>query len=183
MCVAVRNCVRAMTSSGKQAPRWTLSSKFTFLQWFEKRGAQTLHRGSSGRLLCCSFHLCSLQDPHCPPQLCKGPAPLPPCPLPLPRRALPSASFPRSIAHIAHRQPAPGTASLPHLATINFAFNLCCIIAFSWGFPIYIERKMQLLGLEIFCYLFLLKCEAFLSVLSGDLCYSGTDFIHLLNAL
>lgn len=42
---------------------------------------------------------------------------------------------------------------------------------------------MQLLGLEIFCYLFLLKYEAFLSVLSGDLCYSGTDFIHLLNAL
>lgn len=57
--------------------------KFTFLQWLEKRGAQTLHRGSSGRLLCCSFHLCSLQDPHCPPQLCTGPAPLPPCPLPL----------------------------------------------------------------------------------------------------
>lgn len=42
---------------------------------------------------------------------------------------------------------------------------------------------MQLLGLEIFCYLFLLKYQAFLSVLSGDLCYGGTDFIHLLNAL
>lgn len=100
--------------------------------------------------------------------LCTLPAP-PPCPIALygglsaplcllAIEALPSASFPR---HVTHHQPAPGTASLPHCATINFAFNLCCIIAFSWGFPIYIKGKMQLLGLEIFCYLFYLSTRHF----------------------
>lgn len=118
----------------------------------------------------------------CSPQLCRV---LPAVSLPSSPAREGSAFFPlfQGTLLTLLTQPAPGTSSLPHLATINFAFNLCCIIAFSWGFPIYVEGKMLLLGLEIFCYLFLLKCEAFLSVISGDFCYSGTDFIHLLNAL
>lgn len=128
----------------------------------ELRGKGSTNRGSSRRWMCHSFHFHSLPDSHCipPPNTPLSLARVPAASLPtaLPRRALPAASLPQSVAHC---QPAPGSALLPHLTTINFAFNLCCIIAFSWGFPIYTEGKMQLLGLEIFCYLFLLKCEHF----------------------
>lgn len=60
------------------------------------------------RLSCCSLPPCFPRFMLPPPSFAWGACLLPL--LPLPPRALPSASFPW---HVAHHQPAPGTASLP----------------------------------------------------------------------